>query len=108
MKMHLVMATVVAGLCSHAVLARSEGGDTGPNAPLSGSQRDGRFGAPARSEGGDTWSALQPGQAASAHALLRGGFQDFREFERLDCTRSYCVYDDSAYLVLQAAGKLPA
>ncbi len=78
MKMHLVVAATLAGLCSHPAFARYDGGDTwselGPspvsrstqqltvatNALFSTAQRDPLYDAPARYDGGDTWSKLEP------------------------------------------------
>ena len=78
MKMHLVMAATLAGLCSHAAFARYDGGDTwselepspvarstqrltaATNASLGSAQRDYLHDAPARYDGGDTWSQLEP------------------------------------------------
>jgi hypothetical protein len=76
MKMHLVMTTALAALCSQAAFAASEGGDTWsalqpqadtrsmqsplPLVATSVSPGSLQRGFPmAASEGGDTWSALQ-------------------------------------------------
>jgi photosystem II stability/assembly factor-like uncharacterized protein len=74
MKMHLVMAAALAGLCSHAAFAASEGSDTwsalqpqaharslqSPVVATSASSSGLQRGFPmAASEGGDTWSEVQ-------------------------------------------------
>jgi len=88
MKMHLVLAAALAGLCSHAAFARYDGGDTWSAvepqpvagstrplsvamvAPLSSVQRDYLYDAPARYDGGDTWSKLQPNASARSSQPL--------------------------------------
>jgi Heavy-metal resistance protein CzcE len=86
MKMHLVMAAALAGLCSHAAFARYDGGDTwsklepvarsirpltlATNASSSTAQRDYLYDAPPRYDGGDTWSAMEPKAHASASQSL--------------------------------------
>ena len=80
MKMHLVMAATLAGLCSHAAFARYDGGDTWSELqPQSVARSTGslaiataasspspQIASIPASEGGDTWSALQPQSVAGS------------------------------------------